>query len=212
MLYLTALSLPRRGTYIALHTHKSPARLHWAGADRDNYLDFLARIEKLYSNGPAGLGLPRPLLEAVYDSSLTPLQATNRIIPLYLTCPPGSVDRSYLLSPPPSEVEILGIAGGPEEPHGLRLAVIVKDADHLRLKQEVLDKAGDLRGTPFTAEELATIEGRSAPELVRVVSDANEEAAESGVAKIVAIPAEAKVALARNAKGEFVREVARTWT
>ena len=63
----------------------------------------------------------------------------------------------------------------------------------------------------ITAEELATIEGRSAPELVRAVSDANEEAAESGVAKIVAIPAEAKVSLARNAKGEFVREVARTW-
>ncbi len=211
MLYLTALSLPRRGAYISLHTHKSPARLHWAAADRDNYLDFLVRMEKLYSNGPAGLGLPRPLLEAVYDSSLTPLQATNRIIPLYMTCPPGSVDRSFLLSPPPSEVEILGVAGTLGEPHGLRLAVIAKGADHLRLKKEVLDRANSLRGTPFSAEELTTIEGRSAPELVRAVSDADEEAAEAGAAKIVAIPAEVKVALARNAKGEFVREVARTW-
>ncbi|MBU0563309.1 MAG: hypothetical protein KJ890_07285 [Gammaproteobacteria bacterium] len=211
MLYLTALSLPRRGTYIALHTHKSPARLHWAGADRDNYLDFLTRIEKLYSNGPAGLGLPRPLLEAVYDSSLTPLQATNRILPLYLTCPPGSVDRSYLLSPAPSDVEILGIAGGPGEPHGLRLAVIAKGADRLQLKRSVLDRAADIRGSEFSTEELSTIEGRSAQEIVRAVSEADDEAAELGAAKIVAIPAEAKVVLARNAKGEFVREVARTW-
>lgn len=202
LLYLTALSLPKRGTYIALHRHRSEQRMRWTETDRANYLDFLSRVEQLYRDGPAGLQMPRPLLEAVYDSSLTAQQATNRILPYYLACPKGSVDRSFLLAPPKGDLEVLGLAGTTEEPHGLRFVVIAKGADRLKLKPSYLEKA-DL---------LDSIEGRSSLDLVRLVAEADEEPAESGTAKIVAVPAEVNVQLSRNARGEFVKEVSRVWS
>lgn len=211
MLYLTALSLPRRRTYIILHRHKSQFRMGWTDADRTNYLDFLRRIEQLYTSGPAGLSFPRQLLEAVYDKSLSATQATNRVLPYYLACPKELVDRSFLLTAPPSEVDDLGLAGTASEAHGLRFVVIGKGTDKLQLSEETVQRATDLRGAPFTRDELSTIQGRSDLALVRAVSESDKEVAITGSAKIVAVPAEADVVLSRNASGEFVREVARVW-
>lgn len=203
LLYLTALSLPKPGTFIALHRHKSEVRMRWTEADRVNYLDFLARVEQLYRKGPAGLNLPRPLLDAVYDSELTASMATNRILPYYLACSKGSLDRSFLISPERHDIEMIRLAGTEDEPNGLRFVVIGRNCDQLKLKPQIIAAAGSAPGD--------TLESRSNHALVKAVSEAQDEPACEGCAKIVAVPAEANVTLARDKRGEFVREVARIW-
>lgn len=211
LIYLTSISLPRLGKFVTLHKHKSERRLRWTEADRIDYLGFRDRVEQLYESGPAGLILPRPLLEAVYDESLSAQRALNRILPYHLVCDSESVSGAYMPGQSTGDFEVLRLAGTADEPFGIRHVVIAKGASHLHLKEGVLATAAQTRGEPFSEEELATIDGRSDPALVMAVSNSAEEAAEEGTAKIVAVPAEVDVSLSRNARGEFVREIARVW-
>ncbi|MDG9928771.1 MULTISPECIES: hypothetical protein [unclassified Pseudomonas] len=210
--HMVALSLPVDGYYFTLHKHLTAAGCSWTEADREAYPKMLEHIESLYTTGPAAARFRRDDLEALYDPNLTPQEALRKVLPHYITCTSANKKRITFPHRDRNCVEVLGPAGRPDEPFGLRLAVIAKGCGKLDLMPWVLEEAGRQRGTPFTEDEIQTLEGRSDRTLVEVISKAQEPITAEGFAKIVAVPAEASVRLTRTHRGEFISEVPRVWS
>jgi len=210
-LYMAAVSLPKRGRYLPLHKHHLQTQMTWTARDREDYFALLETVETLYKKGPAGLGIPRPLLEALWVEDLTVTEATNRILPYFLQCDSHRHNKVAPLHAKRDRVEVLGMAGLPPDQNGLRFAVIGKGVERLALLPWVLEAVTKDTQEEFTADDLDTLEGRSNPSLVRIISLAEKPVTSQGFAKIVAVPAEAIVNLSRTHKGEFIREVPRVW-
>lgn len=208
--HMVALSLPVDGFYLPLHKHESAHLCRWTESDRSDYARVVSQIEALYTSGPGSL-VAREDLEALYDESLSPQDASRRVLPYYITCFSSNKKRIKYPHIKRNDVEIVAPAGRLDEEFGLRLAVIGKGCPELKLTPWVYEEVTRRKGTPFTEEEAKTLEGRSDRDLVEVVATALEPSTLQGFAKIVAVPAEANVRLSRTHRGEFISEIPKVW-
>jgi hypothetical protein len=209
--YIVAFSLPRAGYYMTIHKHETPDLCKWTADDRDTFTRIRDQVERLYTQGPAGLPMNRMELDILYVPGIEPAEAVKRILPYYLKCYSANKRRIVYPHKDVNEIEVLGPAGTEEEDFGLRLAVIGKGVHTLHFQPWVLQQVSELRGTPFTAAESQTLEGRSDRTLVEVVARATQPVADEGFAKIVAIPKECSVRLSRRGYGEFISEIPKVW-
>ena len=210
--FVLALSLPRKGHFFTLHKHESRSALTWTPKDRDAYLNFVQGIEMLYQNdAPTNEKLNLRELHLMYVEGLDSTQAVNRVLPYFLTCNSSNRKRINTPNVTDNDVEIISLAGTADTLAGLRYCVIAKGAANLNLLPWVYEEVSARRGSEFTSEEAATLEGRSDPILVQVISQADRPVTSEGFAKIVTPPADANVRLTRNHRGEFISEIARSW-
>lgn len=209
--HMVALSLPVEGYYLPLHKHESAHLCKWTAQDREDFTRIVSQIEALYEAGPGKAVVNREDLEALYDETLTPQEASRRVLPYYITCSSSNKKRIRFPHRTRNDVTIVGPAATPEEGNGLRLAVIGKGCAKLSLLPWVLDEVSRLSGTLYTEEIAQTLEGRSDRNLVDVVANSRQPVTAEGFAKIVAVPAEVQVRLSRTHRGEFISEIPRVW-
>lgn len=209
--YIVALSLPREGYYMTLHKHETPQLCKWTEADKETFLRIREQIQRLYEKGPSGLQMNRDDVEVLYDEKLTPQQASQRILPYYISCTSANKKRITYPHAQQNSIEVLGPAGTEDEDHGVRLVVIGKGVQKLSLQPWVFERVSTLRGTPFTEEEFQTLEGRSDRTLVRVLAEADQPTTLDGTAKTVVVPRDAKVRLTRRHTGEYVAQIPEIW-
>lgn len=195
---MVVVSLPRDNYYLCLHKHGKKELCFWKEEDRENFLRIREQIRTLYENGPIGTSFSRPEAELLYDPSLTPDQAVNRILPFYAEATPLNQKRVYYIERKADDVEIIAPAGTADEKGGLRLVVASK-LGRLELPAHTLEAVGDL--------DLDTLEGRSDRSLVAKIS---RDVTVRDI-KILAIPAERRVKLSTSAEGEFVTEIPEVW-
>ena len=211
--YVTALSLPVKGRFIVLHKHQSESQLSWTASDRESYLSFLSRVDALYREGSTRATFHPGDLGAIYDPDLEPIEATNRILPFFVRCyAPNGRTRLSLLSEAVNQVEIIKACGRDDKNTGVRLCVIAKAASRLELSDEGLKRVSELAGKPLDSAYFDTLEGRSDPSLIALISGSYRDYVKSGIPKIVAIPLHEEVRLTRNHRGEFVSQIPKTWS
>lgn len=211
--FIVGISLPREGYFAAIRKHTSQARLVWTEKDRESYFTFRTHLEQLYNQPSAGaLNFRRSDYHALYNEQLDAQTALNRVLPFFVTGYADSHDAIQLPSWTHNSAEILAPCGRTDVAFGVRHVVIGKGVGRLEFQPWVLQAVSERRGSDFTAEEAATLEGRSDPHLIDVVAFADKPVATEGVARIVALPAETNVRLSRNHRGEFVSEIPRIWS
>lgn len=190
-------TLPKPGTFLCLHKHTDWDNCIWSEKDRQQILHLREAVRQLYLAGPAASGLCRPDVEVLFDASLTVDQAVSRVLPYYAEATPRNQRRIGYLGPL-DDVELLKPAGEIDEPFGLRSVVVATTNQELTLPDEVLAVAG--------ASDLASLETRSNRQLAKEVSDRLIPGT-----KVLLVPAECHVRVAKKGRREIVTEVPKTW-
>ena len=196
--HMVVLSMPRKGLYLILHKHEKQNLCKWSATDAEETLRVRSQIESLYRAGPLSSHFSRPEVDLLYDPALTADQAVSRVLPYFMEATPPPTRAVYYLDAKLADAEVIGTAGDED----LRFMVIAKGVGSLSIRPDILEAAG--------SPDLKTLEGRSSRALAELVAW-HESPCLQGSAKVLAVPADRRVVISRDADGELVREVPEVW-
>lgn len=182
-LYTIIATLPDPDKVIVLLSREKESKCKWSEKVRDYYMD---------------------VVKMVREGSSDPDSATLKVLPYYAKIR-HNTGRIKTLHDRSSGVTILGPAGTPEEPFGLRITLIHKASGDIQWKNSFKTANSGCGYGDYNSLEV-----RSDRDFLRKVSEYPTPVAKD--VKLVMVPGNENVRLTRNKSGEYVTQVAKVWS